>query len=143
MAITQQTPCPSQQQPLVDTSGVATRPWYRWFTLFLGEALSGVVTDVTMTPPLTSTGTGTSTSGSSSGVVTIGLAPSGVTAGTYGDGSHVAQVTVTADGIVTNAVSVPISGGGGGPTGGGMMPVTIGGYCVSVADDQVAMSWQP
>lgn len=42
------------------------------------------------------------------------LPASGVTAGTYGDGTNVAQVTVNAEGIVTAASNVAITGGGGG-----------------------------
>ena len=38
---------------------------------------------------------------------------SGVTAGTYGDATHVARVTVDDSGYVTNAVEVLISAGGG------------------------------
>jgi hypothetical protein len=37
----------------------------------------------------------------------------GVTAGTYGDGTNVPQVTVDAKGRVLNVVNVPIVGGGG------------------------------
>ena len=43
-----------------------------------------------------------------------GLPNSGVTAGTYGDSTHVAQVTVNAKGQVTAASDVLISGAGGG-----------------------------
>lgn len=38
----------------------------------------------------------------------------GVTPGTYGDATHVPQVTIDAKGRVTNVVNVAISGGGGG-----------------------------
>lgn len=41
-----------------------------------------------------------------------GLPDSGVTAGTYGDATHVGQVTVNAKGQVTAAANVPISGAG-------------------------------
>lgn len=51
-----------------------------------------------------------------------GLAPTGVTAGTYGDATHVAQVTVNAGGQVTNATNVAITGFG--PTG--VFPGTYG-----------------
>lgn len=59
---------------------------------------------------ITSTG-GTITVGSPSGPTTnVDLPNSGVTAGTYGDSSHVARVTVSADGVVTGASSIGISG---------------------------------
>lgn len=45
---------------------------------------------------------------------TIQLAPTSVTPNTYGDATHVAQITVNQFGQITNAVEVPISGGGGG-----------------------------
>lgn len=41
------------------------------------------------------------------------LPDSGVTAGTYGDSTHVAQVTVAASGVVTAASNVAVSGGSG------------------------------
>jgi hypothetical protein len=41
------------------------------------------------------------------------LPTSGVTPGTYGDGTHVGQVTVAASGLVTAASNVLITGGGG------------------------------
>lgn len=40
----------------------------------------------------------------------IDLPNSGVTAGTYGDASHVARFTVSADGVITGAASIGISG---------------------------------
>jgi len=46
------------------------------------------------------------------------LPVSGVTAGTYGDATHVGQVTVAASGLVTAASNVVITGGGGGGGGG-------------------------
>lgn len=48
------------------------------------------------------------------GDVTIDHADSGVTAGEYGDATHVAQITVDDQGHVTDVVEVAISGGGGG-----------------------------
>lgn len=40
----------------------------------------------------------------------IDLPASGAPAGTYGDATHTAQVTVNAEGVVTNAAQIPISG---------------------------------
>lgn len=51
------------------------------------------------------------------------LASTAVTPGTYGDASNVPQITVDADGRVTSATQVAVSGGGG---TGGVLPVVDG-----------------
>lgn len=59
------------------------------------------------------------------------LGPSGVTGGTYGNGTNVAQITVGSDGRVTNVTNVPVVVGGGSPSGpaggdlGGLYPNPI------------------
>jgi len=58
--------------------------------------------------------TGDVTAGPGSGSQVATLANSGVTAGTYGDSTHVSQVTVDAKGRVTAASNVAISGASGG-----------------------------
>ena len=63
-------------------------------------------------------GTGLS-GGGASGSVTVNLADTGVSSGTYGSSSTVAQITVDAQGRITNVQNVAVSGGGGGGSGGG------------------------
>jgi hypothetical protein len=59
------------------------------------------------------------TGGGASGSVTVNLADTGVSSGTYGSSSTVPQITVDAQGRVTNVTNVAVSGGGGGGGGGG------------------------
>ena len=58
-------------------------------------------------------GTGLS-GGATSGDATVNLADTAVTAGTYGSATKSAQFTVDAQGRITSAANVNISGGGGG-----------------------------
>jgi hypothetical protein len=59
-------------------------------------------------------GTGLDGGGPLSLDVTIDLADTAVTPGTYGDATNVPQITVDQQGRITDVVDVPISGGGGG-----------------------------
>jgi len=58
-------------------------------------------------------GTGLDGGGPLSADVTIDLADTAVTPGTYGDASNVAQITIDQQGRITAAADVAISGGGG------------------------------
>ena len=62
-------------------------------------------------------GTAISTVASATDTVTINLDDTGVTPGSYGDATNVAQITIDQQGRITDAVDVAISGGGGGMTG--------------------------
>jgi hypothetical protein len=66
-------------------------------------------------------GTGMSGGGALTGNVTLNLANTAVTSGTYGNASTVSQVTIDAQGRVTNAVNVAISIASGNVTGLGTM----------------------
>lgn len=59
-------------------------------------------------------GTGLDGGGPLTGDVTIDLADTAVTPGTYGDSTHVAEITVDQQGRITDVNEVAISGGGGG-----------------------------
>jgi hypothetical protein len=59
-------------------------------------------------------GVGLDGGGPLSADVTLDLADTAVTPGTYGDASNIPQITVDAQGRLTSVVSVPASGGGGG-----------------------------
>jgi hypothetical protein len=70
------------------------------------DALGGTVTSITAGVGLDG--------GVITGVGTIDLADTAVTAGVYGDASNVPQITVDAQGRITDVVEVAVSGGGGG-----------------------------
>lgn len=55
----------------------------------------------------------------SAGNITLQLANTAVTPGTYGDATNAPQITVDSKGRITGVINIPITGGGGGGGGGG------------------------
>lgn len=83
---------------------IMTDPWQGWVRVITAQAAAaGSVTAVTATAPISSSG-GTAPN--------ISHDASGVVAGTYGDSTHVAQVTLNATGHVTTATAVAIAATG-------------------------------
>lgn len=96
-------------QVLTEQNGVPT-----WETPAAGSisAIASPTSTITVTNPAGPT-------------ADVDLPTTGVSAGAYGDATHVAQVTVDARGRVTAASSVPISGSGG---AGGLIVLYDSGY---------------
>lgn len=92
------------------------------------------ITDSASSSRTITAGTGLSGGGDLTANRTLSLANTAVTANTYGDSTHVAQVTVDAQGRITAASSVAISGGGSVSsvfTRSGAVVATSGDYTVS------------
>jgi hypothetical protein len=90
--------------PVIGPNGRITEPWLAALTALAaessgtsGSAITGLNGDGTATGP---------------GVVPLTLAASGVTPGTYGDGSNYPVVTVDGKGRVTAASELPLPAGG-------------------------------
>ena len=130
MANNAQQPQPLQDKiKIVNEDGTPTQFFIRWSQL-RQEAIAGGMTmeqfltyldghqldstpDITLFP-----------SGNLADSPLIGLSDTGVVPDTYGDATHVAQITVDAKGRITDVVEVAISGGGGGG-GGPFAPWTV------------------
>lgn len=112
---------PQSGQPLVDTKGIITRPWYL-FLNFLKSAIAALGTlaagqiAVGGSSPNTVTGGNLSGDVSTSGSTVTTLATVNASPGTYGDSTHVAQVTVNAKGLATTVSNVAIAAAAGGGT---------------------------
>jgi hypothetical protein len=99
--------------PNPGTPASGPSPGYTWFDTTLNQlfAWSGSAWVSTAGSGGITQLTGDGTAGPGSGSQALTLAASGVTAGSYGDATHVAQVTLDGKGRVTAASSVAISGG--------------------------------
>ena len=96
----------------------------------------GTVTNV-------ATGTGL-TGGPITSNGTISLANTAVTAGNYGSGTQVAAITIDAQGRITGAANVAITGGGGGGTGNvvsNVVTITVGDNISWTNSTSVVLSW--
>lgn len=114
-----------QQFPITNSDGTPTNYFIRWAqqrqqdigTAVSLDQVTALIDEISIKGTLPIQVTGTIASG-----LTISLANTTVTPGTYGDATHVGQFTVDQKGRLTAAVNVPVSGGGG---GGGFSPPTI------------------
>lgn len=89
-------------------------------------------------------GTGLNGGGNLASNVTINLANTSVTAGTYGSNTQVAQITVDAQGRITSASNVSISGigGGGGNVVTAIATITSGTEIGWSNNSAAILSWQ-
>ena len=95
--------------PSPPTPASGPNPGYLWFDTSLNQLFSwnGSAWVSTTGGGITQL-TGDATAGPGSGSQPLTLAASGATAGTYGDASHVPQLTVNAKGLITSASAVAL-----------------------------------
>ena len=88
-------------------------------------------------------GTGLSGGGALTSNVTVNLANTAVTLGSYGSATQVAAITIDAQGRITSAANVTVSGGGGG-TGNvvsNVVTITVGDNISWTNSTSVVLSW--
>lgn len=109
--------------PIVDGNGKPTLYFMKWAQARQIDIEAGITAAQANTiieaffaehPLIEGTGVTLLPSGNVADDVTVSLADTAVTPDTYGDATHVAQITVDQQGRITNAAEVAISGGGGG-----------------------------
>jgi hypothetical protein len=89
-------------------------------------------------------GTGLSGGGALTSNVTVNLANTAVTLGSYGSATQVAAITIDAQGRITGASNVAITGGGGGGTGNvvsNVVTITVGDNISWTNSTSVVLSW--
>lgn len=114
------TPLPNTQK-IVNSDGTPTTFFIRWAQERSIDISNGVTAaqvqqliDEWGAAHSITAGTGLSGGGTLESNPTINLSDTAVTPSTYGDGTHVPQITVDQQGRITDVVDVAISGGGGG-----------------------------
>lgn len=134
-------PLPSSQQ-LVNKDGTPTLFFMRWAqerSININDNITEEQAEAMFAARHVVAGVGLDGGGSLATDVTVDLANTLVTPGTYGDGTHVPQITIDQQGRISDAVEVPISGGGG---GGSMFAwvtfTTSGGVATIVAEKNIA-----
>lgn len=89
-------------------------------------------------------GTGLSGGGNLAANITVSLANTAVTAGNYGSATQVAAITIDAQGRITGASNVSITGGGGGGTGNvvsNVVTITVGDSISWSNATSVVLAW--
>lgn len=99
----------AQNFKIVNADGFPTQYFIKWAQQRQLDIKNGVPDDRQVIA-----GTGLAGGGDLSENITLDLDDTAVTPGVYGDATHSAQLTIDQQGRVTDAVEVPISGGGGG-----------------------------
>jgi hypothetical protein len=110
---------PNPGHPIDNKGNLVDRVWYLFFKAITSAATAaGIISPgqivVGGTTPGTITGGDLSGDVSTSGSTVTTLATVNSAPGTYGDSTHVAQITVNGKGLATVVGNVAITGGGGG-----------------------------
>ena len=96
-----------------DSSSVVSQQWNQWF-IQLKTKVDTINANIAGIGDLTLPTNPSFVTLNSSGTWGTNTIATGVTAGTYGDSTHVPQITIGSDGRISSAAPVLISGGGGG-----------------------------
>jgi hypothetical protein len=100
-------PGPGQTPPPVPPANSESFKDFRWLNALRNRVLA-TVTSISVNTG-NDVGGNSSTSATGDAALTLNLSPTGVTAGTYGDSTHVAQFTVDTKGRLSSASNVLVS----------------------------------